>query len=131
MVTTARASAIFGAAAMTAAPPRLWPIRIAGAPWSVAQRIGGGDQILDVRGKLRVGKFPFAGAKPGEIEAHHGDADLGEPLGDPLGGEVVLAAGEAMGKQRIGGGLAERQVEQGRQLLALGVGKIETFRSHR
>ena len=31
MVTTARASGIWPAAARTAAPPRLWPIRIAGA----------------------------------------------------------------------------------------------------
>ena len=92
--------------------------------------IGGGDQVLDIRGKMRVGEFAFAHAEPGEIEAHHGDAGFGQPLGDALGGEVVLAAGEAMRKQRVGDGLAQRQVDQRRELLALAVGKIETLGAH-
>ena len=130
MVTSARASAIFGAAASTAAPPRLWPMRIAGGAIARAQMIGGGDQILDVRGEMRVGEFALAHPESGEIEAHHRDAGLGQPLGDALGGEVVLAAGEAMRKQRVGDGLAQRQVDQGRELLASAVGKIETLGAH-
>ena len=73
---------------------------------------------------------PSLRAQPGEIETQHGDAVDRQPLGDALGGEVVLAAGEAMREQRIGRRLAERQVEHGRQLLALGIGKIETFAAH-
>ena len=53
----------------------------------LAQMIGGGDQVVDVRGKMRVGEFAFAGAEPGEIEAQHGDAVHRQPLGDALGGE--------------------------------------------
>ena len=52
MVATARASGMRCAAASTAAPPRLWPIRIAGARERLAQMIGGGDQIVDVRGEM-------------------------------------------------------------------------------
>ena len=62
----------------------------------LAQMLGGGDQVVDVRGKMRVGEFAFAAAQPGEIEAQHGDAGGGEPLGDALGRQDVLAAGEAM-----------------------------------
>ena len=62
----------------------------------LAQMIGGGDQILDVRRKMRVGEFAFAAAEPGEIEAQHGDAVDRQPLGDALGGKVVLAAGETV-----------------------------------
>ena len=92
-----------------------------------AQMIGGGDQVLDVRGEMRVGEFAFAHAQPGEIEAHHRDAGFGQPFGDALGGEIVLAAGEAMRKQRVSRGLAERQVDERRELFALGVGKVETL----
>ena len=79
---------------------------------------------------MRVGEFAFAHPEPGEIEAHHRNADFGQPLRDALGGEVVLAAGKTMRKQRVSRGLAKWQVEQRRERLALGVGKIETLRSH-
>ena len=130
MVTTARASAMRCEAASTAAPPSEWPIRIAGAPVRLAQVIGGGDQIVDVRGEMRVGEFAFAGAQPGKIEAQHGDAVMRQPLGDALGGEVVLAAGEAVREQREGRRLAERQVERRGELLACGVGESEAFAAH-
>ena len=52
----------------------------------LAQMIGGGDQIVDVGGKMRVGEFAFAAAEPGEIETQHGDAVDRQPLGDALGG---------------------------------------------
>ena len=88
------------AAASTAAPPRLWPIRIAGALMRLAQMVGGGDQIVDVRGERRVGELAFAGAEAGEIEAQHRDAARLQPVGDAPGRPVVLAAGEAVRKQR-------------------------------
>ena len=96
----------------------------------LAQVIGGGDQIVDVGGKMRVGEFAFAAAEAGEIETQHGDAVDRQPLGDALGRQVVLAAGEAMREQREGGGLAERQVEHAGELFALGIGKFEPFAAH-
>ena len=96
----------------------------------LAQMIGGGDQVVDVRGEMRVGEFAFAAAEAGEIEAQHGDAVDRQPLGDALGGEIVLAAGEAMREQREGRRLAERQVERRGELLALGVGEGEAFAAH-
>ena len=90
-----------------------------------AQVIGGGDQVVDIRGKMRVGEFALAAAQPGEIETQHGDAVDRQPLGDALGGQDILAAGEAMREQREGGGLAQRQIERGGELLALGVGKLK------
>ena len=130
MVTTARASGIFmrggqhrGAAQAVADQDRR---RLLG----FAQMVGGRHQIVDIRGKVRVGEFAFAGAQAGEIEAQHGDAIDRQPLGDALGGEVILAAGKAMREQRGGGGLAERDIEQRRQLLAFGIGKFETFAAH-
>ncbi len=54
---------------------------------------------------MRIGEFAFAAAQPGEIETQHADAVHGQPLGDALGRQDVLAAGEAMREQREGGGL--------------------------
>ena len=88
------------AAASTAAPPRLWPIRIAGAADRPPQMIGRGDQIVDIRGECGVGEFALAGAEPGEIEAQHRDAVQLEPLGDMPRRPIALAAGEAMREQR-------------------------------
>ena len=96
----------------------------------LAQMVGGGDEIVDVGGKMRVGEFTFAGAQAGKIEAQHGDAVDGQPLGYAPGGEVILAAGEAMREQRIGRRLAQRQIERGGERLALGVGEIEAFAAH-
>jgi len=54
----------------------------------------------------------------------------GQPFGDALGGEIVLAAGEAVREQGIGGRLAQRFVERRREKLALGIGKGETAAAH-
>lgn len=94
------------------------------------QMIGGGDQIVDIRGKMRVGEFAFAAAQAGEIEAQNRDAADRQPLGDPFCGEVVLAAGEAMREQRIGRRFAERQVEHRRKFFALCIGKVEALTAH-
>ena len=48
-------------------------------------------------------------------------------FGDAPGGMHVLAAGKAMGEQRIGARLAGRTIEQRGEILSLGIGKIETF----
>ena len=54
----------------------------------------------------------------------------GQPLGDALGRQIVLAAGEAVGEQREGRRLAERPIERGGELLACGVGEGEAFAAH-
>ena len=127
MVTTARASATASAAASTAAPPRLWPIRSDGARARRAQVVGGGDQVGDVGRERGVGEFALARADAGEVEAQHRDALRVERLRDAPRRQHVLAAGEAMGEQRIGARLAGRQVEHGGELLAAGIGEIETL----
>ena len=93
--------------------------------------VGGGDQIVDVRGKVGVGKLAFAGAEPGEIEAQHGDTVELEALGDVPRRPDAFAAGEAMRKQRHRAHRTVRPVEQRGKLLALGVGEIEPFGGHR
>ena len=88
----------------------------------LAQMIGGGDEIVDIGREMRVGEFALAAAESGEVEAQHGDPDHRQPLGDALGGEIVLAAGEAVREQREGRRLADRPVEQRRELVAAGLG---------
>src|SRR5262249_32962804 len=81
-------------------------------------------------GKAGVGEFALTRAEPGEIEAQHRDAEPGQAFGDAFGGVDVLAAGEAMRKQRVGARLPGRAVEQRRQIVAVGTGKIEAFSRH-
>ncbi len=92
--------------------------------------VGGGDQIVDVRGEVGVGKLAFAGAEPGEIEAQHGDTVKLEAFGDVPRGPDALAAGEAMRKQRHSAHRTVRPVEQRGEGLALGVAEIEFFGGH-
>src|SRR5262249_19311703 len=72
----------------------------------LAQMIGGSDQIVDVRRKMRVSEFAFTAPQSGEIETQYANAMHRQPLGDMPGRENVLAAGEAMREQCEGGGLA-------------------------
>ena len=51
------------AAARIAAPPRLCPIRIAGALRVLAQMIGGEHEVGDVGGEGRIGEIALAGAQ--------------------------------------------------------------------
>ena len=87
------------AAARTAAPPRLWPIRIFGGI-VVPQEVRGLHQILDVRGEVGMGEITLAGAEAGEIETQDGDAVSRKPFGDSAGREYVLRASETMGEER-------------------------------
>jgi hypothetical protein len=102
-------------------------MRIAGAR---AQFVRGRDPVGDIGGKAGVGKFTLARAKPGEVETQHGDAERGEPVGDALRGTDVLAAGKAVGKQRVGARLPGGAIEQRGKFLPLGVGKIEALSRH-
>ena len=96
----------------------------------LAEMVGGGDQIVDVRGKVGVGELAFAGAEPGEIEAQHGDTVELEAFGDVARRPDALAAGKAMRKQRHRPHRSVRPVEQRGELLAMGVGEIELFGGH-
>jgi hypothetical protein len=79
---------------------------------------------------MSVGEFAFAAAQADEVEAQHGDAMNRQSFRDALGRQVIFAAGETLREQREGRRLAERQVEQRRQLLALGIGRIEALGAH-
>ena len=96
----------------------------------LAQMIGGSDQVVDIRRKRRIGELAFAGAKPGEIEAQHGDAVQFKAVGDMTRRPDALAAGEAMREQRDRAHRTLGTVEQRGELLALIVGKIELFGRH-
>ncbi len=95
-----------------------------------AQMVGGPHQIGDVRGECGIGEITFAGAEARKIEPQHRDAFCRQRHGDPLRRQHILAAGEAMREQRIGQRLLLRQVQRGRQLMALGARELETFSRH-
>src|SRR5262245_48504710 len=63
-----------------------------------AQMICCCDQILDVRGEMRIGKLAFAHAETGEIEAQHADSGYCQPFGNSFGCKVILAAGKTVRK---------------------------------
>ena len=84
------------------------------APHEIRSR----DQVIDVRRKIGVGELALAGAEAGEIEAQNGEAEPGQLLADARGRENVLRAGETVGKKSGRPGLARRQIEPCRQLLA-------------
>src|SRR5258708_11425993 len=77
----------------------------------LAQKIGRGDEVADVRGKIGVGEVAFAPAQAGEVEAQHGDAALGERGADVSRRLGVLRAGEAVGEQGVGERRPVRRVE--------------------
>ena len=101
-----------------------------GSPPRAPQLVCGCDEIRDIGRKRGVGEFAVARAEPGEVEAQHGDVERREAFRDALGGVRVLAAGEAMSEQRVSPRLTRRTIEQGGELLTLGIGKIETFSRH-
>ncbi len=95
-----------------------------------SQGVGGGHEVGDVGGEIRVGELAFAAAKPREVEAQYPDTRRGQPFGDASGCLNVLPASEAMGKQRIGAGFPRRPVDQPGEPLALGIGEFEAFARH-
>ena len=79
---------------------------------------------------MRIGKLALAHSESGKIETQHANAAHRQPLGNVLCREVVFAAREAVREQCEGNRLAERQIDQGRQFFALGIGKLEPFGTH-
>ena len=76
-----------------------------------AQVIGRRDQIFDIRGERRVGKFPFARAEPGEVETEHANAGELQSIRDTPRRPVALAAGKAMREEGDRANGAVRPVE--------------------
>src|SRR3954465_15188067 len=74
---------------------------------------GGTPEILHIRGKVTVGELAARGAKPRKVKAQHGYSASRELGRDPLRGEEVLRAGEAMGEDGVGPNRPGRKVEPG------------------
>src|SRR5581483_1638160 len=83
------------------------------------QEVGGGAQIVHVRGEGRGGEIAAACAEAGEVEAQHRDAARGEPLAEVGCGLRVLRAGEAMGEDRPGARSVGGEIEAPGELVAL------------
>src|SRR3546814_5647367 len=64
----------------------------------------------DLGGEVGVGEVALAGAETGEVEAQYRKAALGKAAGDARRREDVLAAGEAVGEERVGARPALRQI---------------------
>src|SRR3954463_16465372 len=112
MVTTARASGTREAAARTAAPPRLWPMRMAGArllfrSWSAAA-----IRSATLDENVVLANSPSLAAETGEIETQYRDIKCRQRFGDATRSVNVLAAGEAVHEQGVGARCRRRTVEQ-------------------
>lgn len=81
----------------------------------VAQVVRRVDQVGDVRSDVGVGEFAVGPAETGEVEAEHRDAVPSQRLRDPRRGKHVLAAREAVRKEREGLRLGIRHVQPPRQ----------------
>ena len=77
----------------------------------LAKRVGGGRQIVDIRGESCASEVPLAIAKPREIEPQRGDAFIGQSAGYANGRHALFRAGEAVREERVGLGLARGQLE--------------------
>src|SRR5260221_119031 len=79
--------------------------------WSAVlapEEVRRGDEIVGVRGEIRVREIALAPAQSGEIEAQHGKPLLGERRADRVRGLALLRAGvtvgvDCVGERRTGG----------------------------
>ena len=101
-----------------------------GRPAGFTQMIGGADEIGDVGGEGRIGEIALAGAEAGEVEPQHRDALGGERGRDAFCRQHILAAGEAMRKQRVGLHRSIRHIQRGGKLMAAFAGELEAFSRH-
>ena len=99
-------------------------------PSTTAQLICGCDEIGNVGGKRSISKLALARAQPGEIEAQHTNAERGQTLRNALGRVNVLAAGKAMGKQRVSARQPSRLVKERRELVSFATGEIKSLNRH-
>src|SRR5260221_14408143 len=73
--------------------------------WSAVlapEEVRRGDEIVGVRGEIRVREIALAPAQSGEIEAQHGKPLLGERSAKPGPRLALLEAGEAVGEDALG-----------------------------
>jgi hypothetical protein len=96
----------------------------------LAQVVRCGDEILDVGGERGVGELAFAAAEASEIKTQHGYSVLFQAVGDAPCGSIVLAAGEAMRKQRDRACPRCGAVEQCSELQALGIVEVKPLGRH-
>jgi hypothetical protein len=95
-----------------------------------AQMVSGADEVGDVRGEGRVGEIALARAEAGEVEPQHRDPPRRQRHRDALRRQHVLAAGEAMRKQRIGVDRAIRRIKCCGELVAAFAGELKAFGRH-
>ena len=94
------------------------------------ERVRRSHEIGDVGGESGVGELAAAAAEPGEVEAERGDAELGQRPGDMDRRAHILAAGEAVGEDRIGRGIALGQLEPPGQPVPTGTREVEPLAAH-
>jgi hypothetical protein len=99
-----------------------------GAAPLAAHQVGRRHKVLEVGREVGVGEVAGALAEAGEVEAEDRDPALGQRPADAHHRLEVLAAGEAVGEQGAGGGLADRQLHPRRQAVAKGACEVESER---
>jgi hypothetical protein len=83
-----------------------------------AQVVGGGDQVLDIRGKIGVLELPLGRPEAREIESQDRDAQRGQLRSYVSSCGDVFRAREAMRKQRMSTNARERQIQTRCQVIA-------------
>ncbi len=85
----------------------------------LTQPLASADQVFNVTGEMRVGEFALAVAQPCEVEPKHRPPVFDEGARHMNSGRQVLAACEAMGKNRVRSrSVAEGKVETRGELFA-------------
>ena len=88
------------------------------------------DEIGDVGREGRICKFAFACAEAGKVETQYRNPFGGQRSRDAFRRQHVLAAGEAMRKQRVGLHRSIRRIQRGGKLMAAFAGELEAFSRH-
>jgi hypothetical protein len=89
----------------------------------LAQPLGGGDQVGNVRREVGVGELAATRAEAGEVESQHRIALLGELPRDAPDRAEILAAAETVGEHRKREWRAGGKIEAGGQFGALAAGE--------
>src|SRR5215475_1517881 len=79
--------------------------------------VGGVDQVLDIRGKIRVLEFSLRGPEPCEIEPQDCNTERGKLRSNVTSCNDVFRTSEAMSEQRVSADTPRRQVQTRCQLI--------------
>ena len=94
----------------------------------MVRQVGSGPtEILHVRGEVAVRELAARRAEPREVEPQHGDAPHGQLGREPLRGENVFRAGEAMGEDRVCTHGSGREIEPGGQGVTAAAGELDAL----